>query len=204
MKKLVGSIVLVLCVVGGLLLTPGNSFAQATPGIQIFDDDVNGITVNLFNTFVISNSNLVINQERRGTPGSVIWDFDYFTGLPPATYSYNIFEQGASPLVLSDTLQFTRTSVPCPVQGCAHGHLEFFSDPPDETFLVTALPNAAAIIETGALQTPPNGPADLSPFQFQSDLDTTSVPEPMSLFLFGAGLVGMAAIGGRNRREGNS
>ena len=207
MKRFIGFIVLALWVVGGLLLTPGVSYAQGivggTPGIQIFDDDVNGISA--ITSGIPFGGNLVITQETATSPGSVIWDFDYISILGTATstttFSYNIFEQGATPAVLSDTLQFTRspTSTICAFGGCAHGQVAFFSGPLDDTPLLTALPNGTPILETGALQdllvSGIPHPTDLSVFGFQSDLDVTSVPEPMSLLLFGAGLVGMAVIG---------
>jgi hypothetical protein len=201
MKKFIGFMVLAFWVAGGLLFTPGVSFAQVAPGIHIFDDDASGITYTLFGSSF--NSNLVVTPETSTSRGSLIWDFDYSTGLPPATYSYNIYEPGTNlqnppASALSDTLQFTRSGGG-PVG--AHGHLEFYSGPLNENFLLTPLSNATAINETGFLQTPPNGPLDLVAFQFQSDLDTTSVPEPISLLLFGAGLVGMAVIGRKDSKE---
>ena len=208
MKKFIGFIVLAFWVVGGLLLTPGVSFAQGLPtppGIQIFDDDFNGISVVTSGTFF--GSPPVITQETATGPGSVIWNFGY--SIPRATtdtFSYNIYEAGTNlqnppTSALSDTLLLTLS----PAIGIVgtFGHLEFFSGPLNETFLLAPLSNATAIVETGALQTPLNGPPVLifSPFQFQSDLDVTSVPDPRSLLLFGAGLMGMAVIGRRKERR---
>jgi hypothetical protein len=183
----------------GLLLVAAPVMAQAPPpGIQIFDDDTSGISVTLFlQNRVYFNSNLDIIQETTNLPGSVTWEFDYFTGLPATTYSYNIYEPGTNlqnpPLsALSDTLQFTQTGGGATL---AHGKLVFLSGPLNENLFLTPLSNATAILETGSLQTPPNAPFDINPFQFQSDLDPpTNVPEPASLLLFGFGLVGIAGI----------
>ena len=183
MKKLVGFIVLAFWVVGGLLLTPGASFAQVLPpGIQIFDNDTNspGITANTSGSLV--SSNLVLTQEiPGGGPGSVIWDFSYFSTssrTAPETFSYNIFEQGATPAVLSDTLLITLTPHFGAVVLPTTGHLEFFSGPLDDTPLLPALPNATPIFETGALQdllVPgiPH-PTDMLVLAFQSYFDAGS------------------------------
>jgi hypothetical protein len=211
MKKLVGFMVLAFCVVGALLLTPGISFAQAPPpGIRIFDNDVNGISVTTFPSFT---GNPVITQEANGQLGSVIWDYTYLSASPrtaPETFRYNIYEIGTNllnppPSALSDTLLITLSPFTGPAGGLASGHLEFYSDSLDG-ILPTALPNATPIAETGALQdvlliTPSLRNVDFTVLEFQSDLDPpTNVPEPMSLLFLGFGLVGMTVIGRRIKK----
>lgn len=126
-----------------------------------------------------------IVQEGPTTPGEVYWSISHTIDMPTITYAYNIYEP-EDPLKLSDTLYVALDHMG------SVASVTFFSDSLEEG-AISPLNTTQTLPEVYSLLFPLSGGDNLV-------VHYESIPEPGTLILLGAAVIGLMAYGWRRRK----
>lgn len=188
---------LVSTLAGIVLAVPGAANATAVVTIDDLTDIIGGTATG------VNNLSLQTTNEAPGILGGADFSFEYLSNDPNAPApgaqilrNYNIFEPNSN--IISDTLSISivgHTPTGTDDNNNVSVDIHFRSDSADE-IPPLALADAFSIFETGDYQLVDSGLTDLN-VSFRSDVET---PEPVTVSLLGAGLLGMAGLRLRKKR----